>query len=192
MCGGPWSATSRSSAVQNRASSSAGTSGSIRTSASFSTSAYEDTSASHPSGPPSSGVQSGCVAVQRQSRGRISVTSTTATLVNVDRLDPAVVDLPAGEGVGAEREDQVGPALPEPDVLDVRARRARWGGEVRVEDGELVAVVLQEPRLRRHVELEPIRRGGGVAAADVALGDAVAHDDEAAGLVRRLLLGVAP
>src|SRR5687767_8721410 len=61
---------------------------------------------------------------------------------------------------------------------------------MRVEDGELVALVLQEPRLGLDLELEPVRALGGVAAADVALGDAVTEGDEAARLVRRLLLRV--
>src|SRR5581483_3577212 len=56
----------------------------------------------------------------------------------------------------------------------------------RVEDGELVAVVLEEPDLRVDVELEPVRRGGAVAAGFVSLGRAVAQDDDAARFVRRL------
>ena len=35
---------------------------------------------------------------------------------------------------------------------------------MRVEDGELVAVVLEEPELGRHLELEAVRRSGGVVA----------------------------
>src|SRR5947209_2491297 len=55
-----------------------------------------------------------------------------------------------------------------------------------VEDGELVAVVLEEPQAGIGLELETVRRRGGVATALVALRDAVAHDDEPARLVRLL------
>src|SRR6476619_3080086 len=61
---------------------------------------------------------------------------------------------------------------------------------MRVEDRQLETLVLEEPGLGRHLELEAVRRGGCVAAADVALGDAVAEHDEPAGLVRRLGLRV--
>src|SRR5438477_600857 len=81
-----------------------------------------------------------------------------------DRRDLAVLDRPGGQVVFPERVDQVGPAFPEADVLYVGARRARGRGEMRVEDGELVAVVLEEPELRVHVQLEPVRRRGGVPA----------------------------
>ena len=57
-------------------------------------------------------------------------------------------------------------------VRDGRARRR----EVRVEDGELVAVVLREPDLGIvELQLEPIRRGGRVPAGRVALRASVAR-----------------
>ena len=55
-----------------------------------------------------------------------------------------------------------------------------------MEDGQLVAVVLEEPVLGLGVELEAVRARGGVARGEVALGDAVAQRDQAAGLVRLL------
>ena len=76
------------------------------------------------------------------------------------------------------------------DVLDVGARGAWRRGQVRVEDGELVAIVLEKPGLRGDVELEAIRGPSRVPTPDVALGDAVAEDDEPARLVRSLLLRV--
>ena len=72
-----------------------------------------------------------------------------------------------------------------------RSRSAREGlggdARMRVEDRELVAVVLEEPDLRLDLEPEPVRRGVGVPPALVADGPAVAQDDEPTGLVRRLL-----
>src|SRR5205823_13695211 len=65
-------------------------------------------------------------------------------------------------------------------------RGARRRGWMRVEEGELVAFVLQEPVLRVSTEVEAVRARGRVLAGDVALGDAVPEDDEPAGLVRRL------
>src|SRR5215203_2795799 len=59
-----------------------------------------------------------------------------------------------------------------------------------MEDRQLVAVVLQKPRLGRHLEFEPVGGGRSVAAPDVAFGDTAVEHDETAGLVRRLLLGV--
>ena len=61
---------------------------------------------------------------------------------------------------------------------------------MRVEDGELVALVLEEPRLGIDVELEAIRGFRGIAAGNVALGDAVAKRHETARLVRSLGLGM--
>ena len=55
-----------------------------------------------------------------------------------------------------------------------------------MEDGELVAVVLQEPGLRIDLELEAVGRGGHVATRHVVDGDAVLEDDDAARLVRSL------
>src|SRR5262249_10178316 len=80
--------------------------------------------------------------------------------------------------------------FPETDVLDVGARRARGRREMRVEDGELVAVVLEEPELRIDVELEAVRRRGAVAPALVPFGDAAAQDDQATRFVRVLRLRV--
>ena len=62
------------------------------------------------------------------------------------------------------------------DVLHVGAGRTRWGGDVRVEDGQVEALVLGEPHLGVDLELEPVRRGGGVAPGLVALGPAVAEE----------------
>ena len=81
---------------------------------------------------------------------------------SVDWRDLAACDLPGGELARRERQDQVGPALPEADVLDVRPRGTRRRREVRVEDGELVALVLEEPVLRVGLELEAVRAGGRV------------------------------
>jgi hypothetical protein len=60
-----------------------------------------------------------------------------------------------------------------------------------VEDGELVALVLQEPVVGApRFELEAVRALHPVAAGEVALGDAVAEGDEPAGFVRSLRPGV--
>ena len=59
-----------------------------------------------------------------------------------------------------------------------------------MEHGELVALVLEEPDLGIDVELEAVGRRGAVAARLVADRLAVAEDEQAAGLVRRLLGGV--
>src|SRR5206468_6502551 len=85
-----------------------------------------------------------------------------------------------------EREDQVRPTVPEADVLDVGTRRPRRRRDVRVEDRELVAVVLEEPNGGIDVQLEAVGRGRTVAAGFVAFGLAVTEDDDTAGLVRRL------
>ena len=56
-----------------------------------------------------------------------------------------------------------------------------------MEDGQLEAVVLEEPHLGVvHAEVEAVRRRRRVDAGDVPLCDAVAKHEEAAGLVRRL------
>src|SRR5262249_25489603 len=72
----------------------------------------------------------------------------------------------------------------EADVLHVRPRRTRRGGDVRVEDGELVAVVLEKPALGLDLELEAVRARGRVAGREGALGHAAAERDQAAGFVR--------
>ena len=61
---------------------------------------------------------------------------------------------------------------------------------MRVEDGELVAFVLEEPDLGVDLEPEAVRRGLGVPATLVAQRLAAAQDDDAARLVRRLLVRV--
>ena len=55
-----------------------------------------------------------------------------------------------------------------------------------MDDRELVALVLEEPEIGIDLELEPVRGLGGVAARLVAVGDAVAQDEQAAALVRQL------
>src|SRR6266545_2183975 len=74
----------------------------------------------------------------------------------------------------------------EDEVLDVRARGPRRRGDVRMEDGELVALVLEEPVLGLGPELEAVRARGGVLGGEVALRPAVSQDDEAARFVRLL------
>ena len=59
-----------------------------------------------------------------------------------------------------------------------------------MEDGELVALVFEEPHRRVDLELVPVRRRQRVPAADVAVGDAVPEDEYAAALVGRLVGGV--
>jgi len=61
---------------------------------------------------------------------------------------------------------------------------------MRVEDRKLVAFVLEEPDLGVDVELEAVGRGGAVTPRLIALSPAVAQDNYAAGLVRRLGLRV--
>src|SRR5688500_9369680 len=100
--------------------------------------------------------------------------------------DPLPLDRESGEVTARRGKDQVGLPLPEADVLDVGARRARGRRRVRVKDGELVAFVLEDPRLGVGLQLEAVRRRRGVATRDVPLRDAVAQEDEAARLVREL------
>src|SRR5262249_26135655 len=67
----------------------------------------------------------------------------------------------------------------------------RLVGRVGVEDGELVAVVLEEEVVRRSgAELEPVGAGGGVRPPQGAVGGAVPGGAGAAGVVRRFRLGV--
>ena len=60
-----------------------------------------------------------------------------------------------------------------------------------VEDGELVALVLEEPDLGLDLEPETVGRGLRVSATLVSDRAAVAEQDETAGLVRDLLGRVA-
>jgi hypothetical protein len=104
-----------------------------------------------------------------------------------DGLDHRVaVDPPRGQFPGVGPQNQVRTVLPEPRVLDVCPRRSRWRGPVRVKDGELVAVVLQEPDLRSDLEAKPVRGRLRVPAPLVPNGLTVAQDDEPTGLVRCL------
>src|SRR5918999_1483619 len=109
----------------------------------------------------------------------------------LERLDPLAGYPPGGELAGIRAQDQVRASLPEPDVLDVRPRRLGLRLRMRVEDGELVALVLEEEvgRVARS-ELEAVRACEHVLAGEVALGDAVPKRDQPAGFVRRLLSSV--
>src|SRR5919106_1731232 len=102
----------------------------------------------------------------------------------------AVLDAPGCELARLQVEDHVGPAFPQPDVLDVGPRRPWRAREVGVEDGELVALVLEEPHVGIGAELEAIRTFGRVRAGHVPLREAVTQHDQAAGLVGSLRLGV--
>ena len=55
---------------------------------------------------------------------------------------------------------------------------------MRVDDGERVALVLDEPQLRVDLHLEAVRRRERVAPGLEALGDAVAQEEQPARLVR--------
>src|SRR5262245_17006481 len=61
---------------------------------------------------------------------------------------------------------------------------------MRMEDGQLVALVLEEPDGGIDVELVAVRGLEPVPAAHVPLGDVVLEDEHAAALVRRLFLRV--
>jgi hypothetical protein len=61
---------------------------------------------------------------------------------------------------------------------------------MRVEDRELVAVVLEEPDLRIDLELEAVGRGCGITAAYVSVRDSVAHHQDPARLVGAFLCGM--
>src|SRR5689334_1038934 len=112
---------------------------------------------------------------------------TTTALRKRDRLRAAGAEPPRRELAGVGAQDQPGPRRPEPGALEVGARRPRRRARVRVEDRELVALVLEEPDLGLDLEPEPVWRRVGVAAALVADGVTVAQEDETARLVRRLL-----
>ena len=84
--------------------------------------------------------------------------------VEGERLDRSPCDPPPRELAGRAREDQVGAALPEPDVGDVRPRGLGRVGRMRVEDGKLVALVLEVDDEARvgGLQLEAVRaRAGG-------------------------------
>src|SRR4029077_10885882 len=78
----------------------------------------------------------------------------------------------------------------ETHVLDVGARGPGRCRHVRVDDGELVALVLQEPEVGVDLKLEPVRRLGRVPARLGAVSDTVAQDEQAAAFVRELPSGV--
>src|SRR5919106_6726714 len=61
---------------------------------------------------------------------------------------------------------------------------------MRVEDGELVALVLEEPDLGVDLELEPVRGLRSIAAPHVLVRDSVAHQQDSTRLVGGLRLGV--
>src|SRR5436190_1876628 len=111
-------------------------------------------------------------------------------LVQGQLLDRVARDAPRPQLVQLQPVDDERLAAPEPGQLAVGARRNGRRLRMRVEDGELEAVVLEEPHLGIDVELVPVRRRELVPAAHVPLRDAVAEDDHAAALVRRLLGGV--
>src|SRR3954447_16746317 len=117
---------------------------------------------------------------------RVPNTGPSDLSAELERLDRAVVDRPGGELVASDGVDEVGAALPEADVLDVGARGPRRGRDVGVDDRELVALVLEEPEVGIDLQLEAVRRLGCVAARLVAVGDAVAQDEQAAALIRQL------
>src|SRR5581483_507730 len=109
-----------------------------------------------------------------------------------ERLDRSLSNPPGRELPGRARENQVRAVLPEADVGEVGLRRSGRVGRVGVEDGELVAVVLEvedEARVRC-AQLEPERARGGVDAGQVALRDPAPEGEEPARLVRRFVLGV--
>src|SRR5439155_15583801 len=108
-------------------------------------------------------------------------------LAQLELLDGVARDLPGAQLVACDAVDQERPASPEAGQLLVGTRGARLGLGMGVEDSQLVAVVLEEPDLGVDLELVAVRRLEAVAPADVALGDPVAEDDQAAALVRRLL-----
>ena len=56
-----------------------------------------------------------------------------------------------------------------------------------MKDGELEAVVLQEPDLRRDLQAKPVRGRLRVPAPFIPDGLTLAQDDEPTGLVRRLV-----
>src|SRR4029453_7256559 len=78
-----------------------------------------------------------------------------------------------------QRVDEIRLAFPEPDVLDIGARRTGRGREMRGEECELVALIPGEQHLRTlELELEAVRRRGGVPPWDVTLGNAVAEENQ--------------
>src|SRR3990170_7268364 len=127
--------------------------------------------------PPPQAARSRAKTRPRSARALIPVLRRRALAGHGQLLDPGVADPPGGELAGADGEDHVRPAAPLADVLDVGARRPRWRGEVRMEDAELVALVLEEPHFRVvHAQLEAIGTRRRVAAGDVPLDDSIAED----------------
>ena len=127
---------------------------------------------------------------KRRSPGHVRAAADSARYDSGELFGGVEGDPPGAELLELQAVDQERLAGPEARELAVGAGRARLGLGVGVEDGELVALVLEEPHLGVDLELVAVRRGEPVAAADVALGDAVAEDEHAAALVRRLLGGV--
>src|SRR5438105_14657544 len=68
----------------------------------------------------------------------------TTRSADLELLDAAVLDPEGAQLARRPRQDQVRPSFPQADVLDVRAGRLGLVGRVRVEDGELVPLVLEE------------------------------------------------
>src|SRR3954452_7210595 len=111
--------------------------------------------------------------------------------VLLSQFDLPAADTEGGQIILLQGVDEVRLALPQADVLDVRTRRSCRSRHVRVENGELVPVVLGVPDLGIvELQLEAVRRRCRVAPRFVAFGAAVSQQHEAAGLVRRLALRV--
>src|SRR5205807_8417212 len=102
----------------------------------------------------------------------------------------AVVEPPGRELARIRAQDQPRPSSPQAGPFEIGTRGARGRGGVRVEDGELVALVLEKPGLRLDLETEPVRRGFCVASALVPPGAVRLQQAETARFVRRLLAGV--
>src|SRR4051794_37854731 len=109
----------------------------------------------------------------------------------LERRDLAVLDRPGGQVVVLDAVDEVRLALPEPDVLDVGARRTRRRGQMRVHDGLVeLAVADVGPLQRIEEELEAVRGRRRVRRAHVLDRDVAVEQQQAAAFVRRFLLSV--
>src|SRR5438132_5000311 len=118
----------------------------------------------------------------RRTSRRCSTSSPSSN--QLDLGGPAAFDPEGGQVAGPQRQDQIRTLLPEPDVLDIGPGGTRGGREVRMEHRQLVAVVLCEPDLGVvELELETIRRRGGVASRLISLRAAVADENQSARLV---------